>query len=469
MSFEFTCQRCRQPLRLNDSLADLAPSSYDMLASTLVSREPARVSPQAAVSRDKLARLPSAVQAAYGVHVLPGKGTSYPEARTPRLSSPAATTDSFVVLADSNVAPESPAAQVHARQVATPAALARPRPERSESSAQDAASHRLRASQRLFHLLSASGDADHPLCNECADGLVESMKVRLAEAAAERDRYAAYEKALQSQGAETSPEATASLETRINQLALDEIREKEHLCELERDVEMLESQLSALDADEARLAREEESFWQEHNTYLLGLQRREAELRSLRTQFEHDAQELVKLQATNVYNDAFCIGHDSGIATINGLRLGRLPNVPIDWPEINAAWGHTLLLLHTIARKLDFTFDTYRLVPMGSVSRIERLMGDKASMELYGSGELFGRVFQNRRFDFAMVAFLDCLRQVIDHCTSADPSFKLPHAIHKDKAGQVSIKLQFSSDETWTRALRHVLLDLKILIARVFA
>ena len=37
-------------------------------------------------------------------------------------------------------------------------------------------------------------------------------------------------------------------------------------------------------------------------------------------------------------------------------------------------------------------------------------------------------------------------------------------SIHKDKIGDVSIRVG-SSDETWTRALRHVLLDLKILLA----
>lgn len=57
-------------------------------------------------------------------------------------------------------------------------------------------------------------------------------------------------------------------------------------------------------------------------------------------------------------DDAFCIGQEDGFGTINGLRLGRLPNSPVDWPEINAAWGHTLLLLHTIARKFGFTFET---------------------------------------------------------------------------------------------------------------
>ncbi len=74
-----------------------------------------------------------------------------------------------------------------------------------------------------------------------------------------------------------------------------------------------------------------------------------------------------------MYNDAFCIGHDGVFGTINGLRLGRVPGVPVslvhcihsshlisiqvEWAEINAAWGQTLLLLYTIARKLDFTFE----------------------------------------------------------------------------------------------------------------
>lgn len=36
--------------------------------------------------------------------------------------------------------------------------------------------------------------------------------------------------------------------------------------------------------------------------------------------------------------------------------------------------------------------------------------------------------------------------------------------IVKDKIGEASVKLQFSQEEAWTRALRHVLLALKILL-----
>lgn len=65
---------------------------------------------------------------------------------------------------------------------------------------------------------------------------------------------------------------------------------------------------------------------------------------------------------------------------------------------------------------------------MGSFSRIERIGGDKATYELYGSGDLhLGRLLHNRRFDFAMVAFLDCLKQLTDWTKSQDPSLEFPH------------------------------------------
>jgi hypothetical protein len=34
----------------------------------------------------------------------------------------------------------------------------------------------------------------------------------------------------------------------------------------------------------------------------------------------------------------------------------------------------------------------------------------------------------------------------------------ISRSINKDRIGEASIRLQFGSDETWTRALRHVLL-----------
>jgi beclin 1 len=65
---------------------------------------------------------------------------------------------------------------------------------------------------------------------------------------------------------------------------------------------------------------------------------------------------------------------------------------------------------------------------MGSFSRIEKTTGDKAAYELYGSGDLhLGRLLHNRRFDFAMVSFLDCLKHLIDYIKLQDPTAEFPH------------------------------------------
>src|SRR4051812_21835557 len=96
-------------------------------------------------------------------------------------------------------------------------------------------------------------------------------------------------------------------------------------------------------------------FWRSYNDQILITEQQTTQLASLRAAYAADVATLEKLERTNVYNDAFCIGHDGVFGTINGLRLGRVPGVPVslfffstlfnrrvwdtqvDWVEINAA------------------------------------------------------------------------------------------------------------------------------------
>ncbi|THH19845.1 hypothetical protein EW146_g1374 [Bondarzewia mesenterica] len=325
-------------------------------------------------------------------------------------------------------------------------------------------SHHLRSTQQLLNLLSSRTDIDHPLCSECTHILLSTLTRQLEEAKKERDGYIAFEKEVRKEKErEKDGISKEEAESRIAQLKDDEKLAIEQLRDAEREHEQLQEEMNLLELEEKSLEEEEEEFWVAHNAHLLKSAEQASQLAALQAAYAADTATLDRLERTNVYNDAFCIGHDGVFGTINGLRLGRVPGVPVEWAEINAAWGQTLLLLYTIARKLDFTFENYRLVPMGSFSRIERIGGDKATYELYGSGDLhLGRLLHNRRFDFAMVAFLDCLKQLMDWAKSQDPSLDFPHQIVKDKIGESSVKLQFSQEEAWTRALRHVLLALKI-------
>lgn len=70
-------------------------------------------------------------------------------------------------------------------------------------------------------------------------------------------------------------------------------------------------------------------FWRSYNAHLLKSAEQNSQLASLRATYAADSATLERLERTNVYNDAFCIGHDGVFGTINSLRLGRVPGVPV--------------------------------------------------------------------------------------------------------------------------------------------
>ncbi|GAA6064292.1 hypothetical protein JCM10212_000726 [Sporobolomyces blumeae] len=508
-----SCQKCRQPISpqsfpnyspsplhptpaLDDSLASLSPSTYDLLShSDRYHAPPPNVRPYYNV-------------ATRGPPPPPHSARSLPVQRlsvsNPHALGPA---ESFVVLSDSILPSAARSASSTAASLPSPhhhhhlsspsphsVVSGPPAPSTSSSSqspppplsSNDASTTmppsslnaRLTQLQTLSALLSSHSSIDHPLCTECADHWVLLMQLELEEGKKERDRLVAFEKDVvkrrhdaKAQGTELTKDG---LEKDITKLKKAEAHAVAELKQAEATKDALEEEKRQLEREEAQLALEEAEFWTEHSKYVLERDTLQDRANALAVRLANGQKELDKLARTNVYNDAFCIGQESGLGTINSLRLGRLATVPVEWPEINAALGHTLLLLETIATKFGYEFEGWRIVPSGSFSRIERKgKGDKGkgkdgeSYELYGSSDLsISRVLQNRRFDFAMVAFLDCLRQLIDYVCERDRSVRVPHRIVKDKIGDVSIKYQFGTDETWSRALRHVLLDLKILLGR---
>ncbi|CAE6479825.1 unnamed protein product [Rhizoctonia solani] len=476
----FVCQQCKQPLQLDPSLAELTPSAVDMVAASLGQQTPRNtpVSPS-----QKLATLaaPSSSKAAWQkaqtssgptrsgsskhrpagesfvllqdsvVHKIPtdaGKPGGTQKAK-PRASTPTSRVPSTSRKAPSATEkpPSTPAATSPTKPPAPPVAPPR--------------SHHLAQTLKLYTLLSNRTDIDHPLCTDCTSVMISTLTKQLEETKRERDGYIAFERDVRNNSGTGD---LKEMETRIEELKLEEKDVLDELLDAEREKARLDRELEELEREEKELEEKEAEFWRVYNASVLAEASTAASLRGIRAAQEADAAELARLSRANVYNDAFCIGHDGVFGTINGLRLGRVTGVAVPWPEVNAAWGQALLLLHTIARKVGFVFEQYRLVPMGSCSRIERIGGDKAVYELFGSGELhIGRLLHNRRFDYGMVAFLECLRQIIEFAKTQE-SIEFPHPIVKDKIGDASIKWQFNQEETWTRALRHVLLALKILL-----
>lgn len=363
--------------------------------------------------------------------------------------------------------------------------------------------------ERLFEIISSRSDIDHPICVECTELLVDGLQKRLVGATKERDAYIAFLRNLNA--SVPTAEEVGAAERTLQETQKEEQAAAAELGALEREKATLDEEIAALEEESRQLDGDEEAFWRDRNSFALTLADFQNERDALNMRYHHDSSQLERLQRTNVYNDAFCIGHDGYFGTINGLRLGRLTNPSVEWPEINAAWGQTALLLATIADKLNFTFQGYRVKPLGSTSRIEKLdyppaaaatssssqasstvLGDSAIppptasttaaatatatpkitvLDLFSSGDLpLNLPWIHRRFDAGMVAFLECLRQLGDFVErmppptsrrgnqqqqqqqqmqpqQAMPGLKLPYAISRDRIGDASIKLGFNQND----------------------
>ncbi|KAI9207922.1 autophagy protein Apg6-domain-containing protein [Polychytrium aggregatum] len=457
----FFCSHCQQPIRLDPTLLDstaidhvrlqLAHSPNSSGKSPRSSVVMKSGSPAKAGSQRSGTNAPSTVGRAAARNALP-------------------VYDSFIMLSKSQMSPYG--------VTATPEVIVDPSepagypdgsgsggPRLSQTSSSQGSiaagtlSHRLKIANRLFDIMSGTSAVDHPMCLDCTEELSLSLERRLSDAKKELDSYRTYYDQLRQQDPvdiHSSQDIEGLRQREKNALrVLDDLKREQN--QLKDELAVLEAELDELDQEENRLVQDvgilEEEVYQ-----------RKEEVESLELKREHAKKQFEVLKKTNVYNDTFRIWHDGPFGTINGFRLGRLPNQPIDWSEINAGMGHMILLLDTLAQRLGFAFKTYRLIPMGSFSRIEKI-DDKSSLELYGTADLHGMLFQNRRFDNALVAFLHCLQQLGDYATEQDPQFHLPYRINKERVGDTSIRLQFNQDETWTKALKYTLINVKWLLA----
>jgi beclin 1 len=324
---------------------------------------------------------------------------------------------------------------------------------------------------------------------ECTERLVDQLQKRLGNATRERDAYVGFLR--QANTDIPTEEELEQARSELRKLQKQEANAFADLEKLEAEKAAMEAEILDLDAQSHELDLNEEQFWAERNAFSQKLTSFQSERDRINNQYDHDSKQLERLRRANVYNDTFSIGHDGYFGTINGLRLGRLPEKPVEWSEINAAWGHTCLLLATVAEKLSYTFKGYELIPLGSSSKIRQNKTPRASSndpshpvkqkfdtyKLFSSGEaIFNVGIFHREFDTAMIAFLECLRQLIQHAertpirlpdgTSVECP-RIGYKIEKDKIGDNSIRLSGlgNQEESWTKACKLTLICCKFLLA----
>jgi beclin 1 len=243
---------------------------------------------------------------------------------------------------------------------------------------------RCAAMAKVFDMASDESKIDLPMCLECAASLREELELRIKETQAECEMYARCLETLG--GAEGGAEGGADANTAVRQRGAFTPREKEEAetrkveaelraeltkaADLRLELDDLRGERLGLQAESNDLDARESAYWDDFNDFKLALERHVDERDSLVVSVEQTGRQLERLRRTNVFNDAFHVWFDGPFGTVNGFRLGRLPNVAVEWDEINAAWGMTCLLLSTMANAVKLEFTQYTLQPMGSFSKV---------------------------------------------------------------------------------------------------
>lgn len=279
----------------------------------------------------------------------------------------------------------------------------------------------------LFDCLSSNSEIDHPLCEECADSMLEIMERELQIAENEWTDYKNYLKKLEQQKDHPN---ISELDKELNKLVKEEQHLLNELSNLKQEELQLNAAIQEEELEKEKLHAQEECYWREYTKHRRDLMLTEDDKRSLECQISYAENQFEKLKDANIFNITFHIWHAGHFGTINNFRLGRLPSASVDWSEINAAWGQTVLLLCALARKIGVTFERYRIVPFGNHSYVE-VLGEDRELPLYGTGGF--KFFWDTKFDAAMVAFLDCLTQFQQVVEIRDKEFLLPYKMEKGK------------------------------------
>ncbi|XP_047269151.1 beclin-1-like protein isoform X2 [Capsicum annuum] len=266
--------------------------------------------------------------------------------------------------------------------------------------------------KRAFDIATTQTQIEQPLCLECMRVLSDKLDKEVEDVNRDIQAYEACLQQLEGEARNVLSEADFLKE----KLKIEEEERKLEAAieETEKQCAVVTAELKELELKSSRFKELEERYWQEFNNFQFQLISHQEERDAILAKTEVSQAHLELLKRTNVLNDAFPIWYDGEFGTINNFRLGRLPKIPVEWDEINAAWGQACLLLHTMAQHFRPKFQyRIKILPMGSYPRI--MDTNNTTYEL----------------------------------------------IDNDKVESYSITQSFNKQENWTKALKYTLCNLK--------
>jgi len=312
--------------------------------------------------------------------------------------------------------------------------------------------------------------------------------------------------------------STASFETRLGHL----LHRLELLVPCKYDE--LETMEKELQSAQTRLQLEETKYWENVRRTMAVTDKLDEKQDSLTVRSGAAKRRVRQLQCLHAFNDAFYIWKDRLYGTINGFRLGYLlgmskayaarnPSSTVEiqsntWEEVNTAWGLSAMLLNAIAQSVDFKFQNFEIVTLGSRTKVRQLhmkpsayqflTKRQVDLQLYYEESppvllpgLIDRITNSRAesFNSAMRGFMVCVnelskfamktqsgadlgldKKMYEMCTPENTCVLPKHSctINGD-----FIEMEHSNSKSandieeayrWTVALRHLLTNLKWLL-----
>jgi len=316
--------------------------------------------------------------------------------------------------------------------------------------------------ETLYDILCDATKTDYPRCGECSRKHGEEMSRNLMRLCNLRTKYAAV---LDNFPTVVGDKDEAAIDAELAQLEAQCQAEELSLASLHASIETEHSIGKQLEEKKQDLAMHESQYWLEVNQSVVDESAAAEESHYLDTRLARAQKELDRLVCTNLINETFYLCTEGHYGTINGYRLGKVPSPAPDNEETNAAWSYMVLLLHTLANVSETKFSLYRLVPRGNLSYVETLVPRPDVYELYAGA---GGWFPSARYDKAMCGYLTCVQDVVEELQRKFPGVGEPPVSIKGGAvcareivGQHSVKIAAGTDETWTTAMKNVMIILK--------
>ncbi|KDO86455.1 hypothetical protein CISIN_1g010177mg [Citrus sinensis] len=256
--------------------------------------------------------------------------------------------------------------------------------------------------KRAFEIATSQTQVEQPLCLECMRVLSDKLDKEVDDVTRDIEAYEACLQRLEGEARDVLSEADFLKE----KLKIEEEERKLEAAieETEKQNAEVNAELKELELKSKRFKELEERYWQEFNNFQFQLIAHQEERDAISSKIEVSQAHLELLKRTNVLNDAFPIWHDGEFGTINNFRLGRLPKIPVEWDEINAAWGQACLLLHTMCQYFRPKFPyRIKIIPMGSYPRIMDSNNNTYELTLQNL-----QILRIKRITFHQINALNC-------------------------------------------------------------